>query len=433
VGCHSTTPDPKAVSFNNFYPWPVQLAGVSSDTTGQIPAYMTPTSQLALGQAGLGMQATSKAHYKTGDRKLITTYKTAPGKYFNGYTDFATTNRLAIFDLESTVIDAQIATYGTTLNSNDINTVLLPAADGKAWTYLATGETHAAVAPSWSHDGNTIAYTSTYEDFSGRLGPDGPYPAYNVGAIIKTVPYSNGAGGTATGLAGANDTSHYQYYPSFSPDDTFLAFNRHPKDPNDPQETKGYGGIYSMQRSEIYLTKVDGSLTTPIRLSGNDPATCGAGVQYVSLLGVNSKTTWQQTPAVAILPSQGSDTAMTQTGNIYPAGVWNSWARWSPESPTRMADGRKFYWIVFASARDAQTVPACYPNETPVTQLYLAAIVVDKAGNVTTYPAIYIWNQANMATTQAGTAFTDGSVMTGVTPSWDDVTVPSAAGIVPPN
>jgi hypothetical protein len=66
-------------------------------------------------------------------------------------------------------------------------------------------------------------------------------------------------------------------------------------------------------------------------------------------------------------------------------GLTNSWPKWSPQAKSD-AKGNTYYWLVFSSIRD----PA---QATPAPQLYAAPVVVDASGNVTTYSALYFWNQ----------------------------------------
>ncbi len=47
-------------------------------------------------------------------------------------------------------------------------------------------------------------------------------------ADLYTVLYANGAGGTATPVSGASDPTLQEYYPVFSPDDAWLAFDSIP-------------------------------------------------------------------------------------------------------------------------------------------------------------------------------------------------------------
>jgi hypothetical protein len=60
-------------------------------------------------------------------------------------------------------------------------------------------------------------------------------------------------------------------------------------------------------------------------------------------------------------------------------GVTNSWPKWAPEA-VKVGD-RTYYWLTFSSKRDGG-----------VPQLYMTAVMV-QGGQVTTYPALYLWNQ----------------------------------------
>ena len=89
---------------------------------------------------------------------------------------------------------------------------------GATGTLARQGDPAGAAAPSFSHDGTQIVYTSTNANQDGRLG---------VGtADLYTVPFGDRAGGAATPVAGAADPNYAEYYPAFSPDDSLIAFNR---------------------------------------------------------------------------------------------------------------------------------------------------------------------------------------------------------------
>jgi hypothetical protein len=83
------------------------------------------------------------------------------------------------------------------------------------------------------------------------------------------------------------------------------------------------------------------------------------------------------------------------------------------------ADGKDYYFLIFSSARK---YPGTFhlpsnqysPSDTRASQLYMAAIVRDSSGALTTYPAVYLWNQ--------------GPTTTNLTPAWDEVNIPQ----VPP-
>ena len=237
--------------------------------------------------------------------------------------------------------------------------VKTPAAQGTAWGFVATtGETQGIVAPNWSHDGKTIVYTSAGKSQDGRIGD-------NVETDIKTVPYNNRQGGNATPLAGAATAGVSEYYPSFSADDKLVAYNR---------AGSTTGRIYYRPDGEIYVIPAEGG--TPIRINANDPPAC--------------------------------------TGQTSP-GIINSWAKWSPTVLDNVPNGKRYYWLIFSSARDypgAFIVPPNQysPPDTRASQLYMTAIVKDAQGNLETYPAVYIWNQ-------------DGKT-SNLTPAWDIFDIP---------
>src|SRR4030095_2650144 len=103
---------------------------------------------------------------------------------------------------------------------------------------------------------------------------------------------------------------------------------------------------------------------------------------------------------VNVIPTEGGD-AVRLTANDPPAcsgesspGVINSWAKWSPS--VRGANGKTYYFLIFSSARkyDGQFVIPAAANALPnapadrrSSQLYMAAVVKDDAGNLTTYGA----------------------------------------------
>jgi hypothetical protein len=79
-------------------------------------------------------------------------------------------------------------------------------------------------------------------------------------------------------------------------------------------------------------------------------------------------------------------------------------------------NGRSYYFLIFSSARkygdefskQFKLPPnplSSFKGGNYSSQLYLAAIVVDSAtGQVTTYPAVYIWNQNRAPSADGATA-----------------------------
>jgi WD40-like Beta Propeller Repeat len=191
-----------------------------------------------------------------------------------------------------------------------------------------------AVAPTWSHDGKSIVYTACAFAAGGRPGSVlGSVTVADPGstADLFRVPYNDRQGGTITPVAGASSTGTQEYYPAYSPDDAYLVFNECPNDLS----------MYNQPQAEVYVIPSDGGTAT--RLRANDP------------------------PACASTPSPG---------------ITNSWPKWAP-AVTTTPDGRSFYWVVFSSKRFGGAIP----------QLFLTGVMIDRGGALSSYGALYLWNQ----------------------------------------
>jgi hypothetical protein len=214
-----------------------------------------------------------------------------------------------------------------------------------------------AVAPAWSHDGKTVVYTSSALASAGRPGSVlGSQLQVDPGstADLYRVAYSDRNGGPVTPVNGAANPQLQEYYPTFSPDDAYLVFN----------ECDNGLSMYNQAETEVYVIPSAGGTAT--RLHANDPASCSG------------------TPS---------------------PGVTNSWAKWAP-AVTTTPDGRSFYWIVFSSKRLGTT-----------PQLFVSGMQVGAKGAITTYGALYLWNQPS----------TEGNH----TPAWEYFNVPPPPPIAP--
>src|SRR5262249_4048539 len=130
----------------------------------------------------------SKAHWTTHDRIMLSMLYT-PG---NGQYEIIWT------DLEATV-----ATQGT------------------GWDILKrTGETTKfPAAASFSHDGKSVIYANSSNVMGGHQISDGD---------LMVVPFNNKQGGTPVAVNGASEPGYNEYYPTYSPDDKWIAFARAP-------------------------------------------------------------------------------------------------------------------------------------------------------------------------------------------------------------
>src|SRR5262249_5507714 len=147
-------------------------------------------------------------------------------------------------------------------------------------------------------------YISTTDSWDGRP-KSAPTDLY-------VIPYASKAGGAAIPLNGAASSAYNEYYPSFSPDDQFVAFNRV------GQNTERYDHA----AAEVFVILSAGGV--PTRVAANDPVQC--------------------------------------SGKKSP-GITNSWPKWAPEAV--VVGDRTFYWLAFSSRRKGS-----------VPQLYVTAMVV---------------------------------------------------------
>jgi hypothetical protein len=393
IGCHTSTPDGTAVVFTDDWPWAKAVASVQAGTQGQIPTFLSSGASALLKMPWLGTQSMSAAHWKTGDRTLITSYgvKTKSGKarstiwFADIYQDKSNpdklgTHQLAWFDLEANVsVNVNVTDnpdYGQALTDRQ-NAAM--AAKGTAWGLISTGDTLSAVSPAMNHAGDQIAYVTT--DYS----PDG-HPDYTATtADVKVVPYNNRAGGSGQPLQGASDPNMLEYYPSYSADDKWIAFTRAPK-----PGTQSPDGPYYNRFGQVLIVPAAGG--TPVTLAANDPNACA--------------------------------------GDDMSHGIINSWPKWSPD--VFSAHGKTYYFLIFSSARKygdefaqqfqlPKSSASDFNGLQDSSQLWLAAIEVDNAtGNVVTYPALYIWNQNRLAMNGMGS----GIQFSNLTPAWDPFMLP---------
>jgi hypothetical protein len=340
IGCHSAAPGGEYVEFglSGATGWPNAMALIDPKlgTVGAPPTFLGAGGLAALARDNQGISTFSLAHWSTGDRRTIVS--------FNDQTVTAGTDALQWIDLEATS----------------------PAS--ATGTLARTGDSNQAGAPSWSHDGNNIAYVSTNRFCDGRLGA-GCYAstvAYNAPtdpgstADIYTVPYAGGAGGKATPLAGASSPSLQEYYPVFSPDDEWLAFDSIANGLN----------MYNQAQAEVNVIPASGGTAT--RLEANDPAAC--------------------------------------SGKTSP-GVTNSWPKWGPTA--LMGNGSTYYWLVFSSTR----YDGLFTGAPGGPQLFITS-VVRTGSKIATHGSLYLWNQPASENNH--------------TPAWDTFKVPPVPPPPPP-
>jgi WD40-like Beta Propeller Repeat len=230
VGCHTSTPDGKAVGFafgahntssDTYFD---TIVDIEPTTLGYAPSFVDP-AQLTAIRTMRGIPAYSTNHWSTGDHIVL-------------------------------LMDGQ--------NHGDLDWVQLDAA-GQQGTLARTGDTNGATEPTFSHDGKTIVYVSTTAIVDGRLA-NGP-------TDLCSVPYNDRTGGSSvkvTGTpgnpcnpAGATSPANTNYYPAFSPDDRYLTFTH----------VTGGQTAYSNNQAEVFVVDAAGA-TAPTRFAANNPPAC---------------------------------------------------------------------------------------------------------------------------------------------------------------
>ncbi|MGH7327032.1 MAG: TolB family protein, partial [Polyangiaceae bacterium] len=188
VGCHVSTPDGKYAVFSSNSASSTWADGIGAVTTnpdgggaGATPSFLSAAGQTALQTDSMGIMTTSIAHWAAGDYMVLA----------------SSVDNLSLHWVELDGADQAHASGTLPITSGDPNS------------------NH--VSPSWSHDGMNVVYGSAPQSTAGR--PNGP------NNDIYMVPYNNRAGGAAKPMLNINTTDN-EYYPSFSPDDKLITFNR---------------------------------------------------------------------------------------------------------------------------------------------------------------------------------------------------------------
>jgi len=385
VGCHTSTPDGNAVAIADHWPWNIAIADITGANVGAVPSYVTQAGAMMAQSPWQGVTTFSLADWNTGRHRYVSSFAPRPSpipmyqesEFWPGEASNTATGK-------DNLIWVDLSGAGTvpTDNQTDIGKALL-AGQGTLWGIIArTGDTLGAVTPNWSHDGQNVAYTSTNATSDGRIGP-GPNSAG--GTMLTTcnvlsVPFNNGAGGQVVKVAAESGVA--QYYPDYSPDDTMIAYNRVAK--------MDGTAMYYRPDAELYVTKADGT-GTPRRLVANDPPMC---------------------------------TGLTT------ATIHNSWPKWAPLVEQGL--NANYYFYIFSSSRYSKTTVLDGSTPVPASELFLAAIKIDAQGNVTDYPAIYLWNQASLISTDATSMMSSVTQSPGLnlTPAWKDFQIPPVPPVI---
>ncbi|HEY5090354.1 MAG TPA: hypothetical protein VIK30_10295, partial [Polyangia bacterium] len=203
-------------------------------------------------------------------------------------------------------------------------------------------------------------------------------------------------------LARNGDPNPAAAYPFFSHDGKRVVYASAPS--ANPSGILQHGDLYSVDygnRAGGTATPIDGAATTAFSefypaLSSDDRL-----LAYTRL--PDGASSYNNVSSEVFIINSTGGTAIrhaandpgTCIGKTSP-GITNSWPKWSPTVGSD--SGKSYYWMIFSSTRSGNP------------QLYVAGVVVDETGNVTTTPALYLWNQPPAENNH--------------TPAWDTFIIP---------
>ncbi len=241
AGCHSISPDGStiAVSFMMGATGSSMSMGLFTAKSGLNPPWLNATAKTKLASSFTIAAAFSKAYFNATDKRLV--------------------------------VPSAPLLFATNLFSIDL-------LKGTETQLVTGGDLGQQAFPTWSPDGSTVVYASAANVGQGFAASEP--------TMLYSVPYNNGNGGKATALAGVNDPGVYHFYPAFTVDSQWVAYNRATQPATlCPQNAGGTtnpnggpgnadSGTYDNCQADLWMVQASGG--TPIRLdNANGQASAG--------------------------------------------------------------------------------------------------------------------------------------------------------------
>ena len=259
--------------------------------------------------------------------------------------------------------------------------------------------------PDWSPDGKTVLYVLPQKvamwngsTTNGLVDDD-----HEFGGSLYTIPY-NGNGAFGTPAVFLQSKGENNFYPSYSPDNNYVAFDRVPQD-------------------TTTVTTIDGCVN-----QGMAGASCPNDSFSNPKARIQLMSNTAASTVVDLEKANGSPASA-------PVDVSNSWPRWSPF--LQSYKGNSLLWIAFSSTRDyglrvrnhKTGMYQCYPADSyemamtahgskfdPLCQqpqLWMAAIDLSSAAGTTDTSHVAFWLPFQDITTHNHTPQWTQTVATG--------------------
>jgi len=214
------------------------------------------------------------------------------------------------------------------------------------------------------------------------------YPVANRPEIMWTnLEATSTAQGMGWGVVARTGDPGQAGAAAWSHDGTTIAYTSAPLITSGMNADDGFGDLYRVPYN-------GGAGGTATKLAGaSDPAFTEHYAAFSRddkliafvRLGGNQNAYNNALTEVYVVPAAGGTATRlaanqaTECSAVTSPGIGNTWPKWSPTAES--VGGVTYYWLTFSSKRKG----------TP--QLYVAPLTVDAQGVVTTYPALYLWNQ----------------------------------------
>jgi len=261
AGCHSVSPDGStiAVSYMVGAGFSSMSMGLSTAKSGLDPPWLHANAKSLLASSFTISAAFSKAWFNPAKKWLVV----------------PTSGVASMFPLPPKLTAVDLV-------------------NGTSKVLVTGGDKGQAAFPTWSPDGSLVVYGSS-KDVGGGFSAPEPTALYSV-------PFNGGQGGSPKLVPGTDTPGVFHYYPAFTPDGKYVAYNRATQMASTCPSSSSSGGggqpsnggdsgTYDNCHADLYI--VDPVNGPPIRLElANGSATDGLTNSWPTFGGVYGNYYW---------------------------------------------------------------------------------------------------------------------------------------------